>query len=259
MPQKTRLLIAAVSALFTLPVWAGDAASSSPITANISMVNNYLYRGISKTDGGPAVQGGFDIAAAYGLYVGAWGSNFSWLVDKGFANGSSLELDAYAGIKNSFHTDFTYDAGILRYHYPATYNAGATDADTSEIYGAIGYQWLVAKYSYSLGNEFGVANSRGTNYLDISANYPISDSGVTLGAHYGKQAYKGSTASDLTAAGQNPSYADYKLTASWDVNSYVFGVAYSRTNAARGAGAYYNVLGKDLGRGAAILSLRRTF
>lgn len=258
MLQKTKLLIAALSALFTLPAWAGDAAPSSPVSANISMVSNYLYRGISRTGNSPAVQGGFEAMASNGLYIGAWGSNISWLGDRGLATGSSLELDAYAGIKDNFATDFTYDLGVLRYHFPAIYIISATNADTNEIYGAIGYQWLTAKYSSSRGNAFGVADSKGSSYLDISANYPFPDSGVTLGAHYGKQAYKGTSANNLKIAGSDPSYADYKLSISMDLKGYVLGLAYSKTNTVKGTG-YYNVLGKDLGRSEAIFSLRHTF
>lgn len=258
MPQKSKLLVAALSALFAVPASASDAASSSPATANISIVSNYLYRGISKTSSFPAVQGGIDMVASNGLYVGAWGSNVSWLGDKGITVGSSLELDAYAGVKNSFATDYSYDLGLLRYHYTGLYNAGAASADTNELYGALGYQWLEAKYSYSLGNAFGVAGSKGTTYLDVSASYPVSDSGFTLGAHYGKQTYKGLTADSLKLAGLDPSYSDYRVSVSKDLSGFVVGLAYSKTNTVKGTG-YYNVLGKDLGRTTAVFSIRRTF
>lgn len=259
MPQMNKLLVVTLCALFAFPAWADNAAPSSPITANISMVNNYLYRGISKTGGKPAIQGGFDIAVANGFYIGAWGSNISWLSDTGVAQSSSMELDTYAGVKNNISADFTYDIGILRYNFPATYSAGMVSPDTNEIYGALGFQWLMAKYSRSQGNAFGMANSKGTDYLDISANYPIPDSGVTLGAHYGKQSYKGTTSEALKLAGKDPSYTDYRVNISKNVNGYEFGLAYSKTNTAKGAGAYYNILARDLGRTAAILSLRRTF
>jgi len=258
MPHQKKLLLAALGALSALPAWAADSATPSPVTANISIVNNYLYRGISRTAGSPAVQGGVDLAASNGLYVGVWGSNASWLADRGAATGSSLELDVYAGIKNNFFTDFSYDFGVMRYHFPAVYTAGAINADTDEIHGELGYAWLAAKYSYSLGNAFGLASSKGTNYVDVSANYPISNSGVTVGAHYGKQTYKGTAAASLVLAGLDPSYSDYGLSISKDAGGYVLGFAYSKTSTAKGAG-YYNVLGRDLGRTAAVFSVRRTF
>lgn len=265
MPQKKKLLTAALGALFTLsalfttPACAADSASPSPVTANISIENNYLYRGISRTSGLPAVQGGIDMAASNGLYLGVWGSNSSWVADRGMATGASLEFDAYAGIKNNFYTDFTYDFGVLRYHFPGVYNAGQINADTDEVHAELGYAWFAAKYSYALGNTFGVADAKGTNYIDLSADYPVSDTGVTLGAHYGKQKFKGTGAAALAAAGQDPSYADYKLSISKELSGYVLGLAYSKTNTAKGAGTYYNVFGRDLGRTTAIFSVKRTF
>lgn len=257
MPQKTKLPIIALGVLFTLPAWADDATAPSPLTANVSIVSDYVYRGISRNNGFPAVQGGVDLAANSGFYIGTWGSNVSWLADQGMVKGSSLELDAYAGVKNNLYTDFTYDFGVMRYHYPAVYTLGAINADTDEVHGAIGYQWLSAKYSYTLGNAFGIADTKGSRYLDISANYPIPDSGVTLGAHYGMQSYAGITANSLKAAGTDPSYADARVNLSYNMNGFVLGVAYSRTF--KLSSYYINSLGNNLGRSKTIFSLNRTF
>ena len=254
---KSKLLNSVVLAALAIPcvAMAEDAAPASPFTANVSVVSNYLYRGISQTGAKPALQGGFDYAHSSGFYAGVWGSSISWLSDAKIANNAGLELDTYFGLKNSFATDFTYDVGFLRYNYPGSYLV-ATKADTNEVYGAIGYQWLTAKYSYSLGDTFGTAGAKGTDYIDLSANYPVADTGVTLGAHYGKQKYKGVNAGVGIGA---LSYDDYKLSVSKDFSGYVLGLAYSSTNAAKGAGAAYNVLGKDLGKATAVLSLAHTF
>ena len=248
-----------------LPVFAEEA----PFSTNVSLVSNYLYRGISQTGGKPAVQGGFDYTHSSGFYVGAWGSNISWLSDtyaasaianagvaKAGANNAGLELDTYLGFKNSFATDFNYDVGFLRYNYPGTYPAtfapGAAKADTNEVYGLIGYKWISLKYSYSLGNTFGVADAKGTDYIDLSANYPVADTGITLGAHYGRQDFKGQY------AGFGPtalSYDDYRFSVNKDFSGYVVGLTYSKTNAT----AVYTVLGNDLGKGVVVASITRTF
>jgi len=243
--------------LLSFPAWADDVVAPSPLTSNISIVSDYVYRGLSRTNGFPAVQGGLDLAASNGFYIGTWGSNISWLADQGGVKGSGLELDAYVGVKNNFYTDFIYDFGYLRYHYPAVYSAGAVNADTDEIHGAVGYQWLTAKYSYSLGNTFGIGDSKGIHYLDISANYPFTDTGITLGAHYGKQIYQGAAADALKAAGMDPSYDDAKLNISYNMNGYVLGLAYSRTF--KISSYYINSAGNNLGRAKAIFSLNHTF
>jgi uncharacterized protein (TIGR02001 family) len=103
-------------------------------------------------------------------------------------------------------------------------------------------------------------NAKGTSYFDLSASYALPDTGITLGAHYGKQTYKGSTQDALAAAGATATYSDYKLSASKDFGGYVVGLAYSDTNANAGAGQFYTSLqGKELGRSTAILSLSRSF
>jgi uncharacterized protein (TIGR02001 family) len=249
---KNKVLVAALASAFALPALAGDFTPS----ANVSLVSNYLYRGISQSGANPAIQGGFDLAHASGAYVGVWGSSISWLGDAAVATDAGLELDTYFGFKNAFATDFNYDVGFLRYNYPGDYAATATKADTNEIYGALGYKWITAKLSYSLGDLFGVANAKGSTYFDLSAAYPIADTGITLGAHYGKQTYKGSTADGFKLANQDPSYADYKVSVSKDFSGYVLALAYSNTNA---SAFYTSPQNKKLGKSTAVVSLSRTF
>jgi len=277
--QNTKLLIVALGAMFALPALAEDAAvtkhkedihvipaSEHTVTSNVGLVSDYLYRGISQTGQRPAIQGGFDYAHSSGLYAGVWGSSISWISDAALAANAGLELDTYFGYKNSFAGDFSYDVGFLRYNYPTgTYAAGATKADTNEIYGLIGYKWITAKYSYALGDTFAVSEAKGTSYLDLSASYPIPDTGITLGAHYGKQSYKGTTADKLAANGADPSYSDYKLSVTKDFSGYVVGLAYSNTNASTATGAFYKAItavngrARDLGRATGVLSLNRSF
>lgn len=245
--QKSKLLVAVLGALIAVPA----LADTSPVSGNVTLTSNYLYRGISQTGANAAIQGGFDYAHSSGFYIGAWGSSISWLSDGGVASNAGLELDTYAGFKGG--EKVTYDVGFLRYNYPGTYAPGATKADTNEVYGQIGYSIVTAKLSYSLGDLFGVSKASGSTYFDLSASYPIADSGFTVGAHYGKQTYKGVTADALKAAGADPSYADYNVKVSKDLGGYVFALMYSSTNAKKGG--FYTVGGKDLGKGTAVLSL----
>jgi uncharacterized protein (TIGR02001 family) len=279
--MQKKLLVAVLGTLFAMPALAEDApaaaapaaAAAAPaaaptpsVTSNVSLVTNYLYRGISQTAAKPAIQGGFDYTHSSGFYAGTWGSSISWISDSGAATAAGLELDTYFGFKNSFATDYNYDVGFLRYNYPGNYVPGATKADTNEIYGLIGYKWISAKYSYSLGDTFGVPDAQGTGYLNITASYAVPDTSWTLGAHYGKQTYKGSsTAYKLATASGDPTYSDYNLSVSTDLapltkdlSGYSLGLLYSNTNAKSG-GFYTSPQGKDLGKGTAVLSLSRTF
>ncbi len=227
------------------------AADFTP-SSNVSLVSDYLYRGISQTGAGAAIQGGFDLAHSSGVYVGAWGSSISWLSDAGVATTAGLELDTYAGYKGAAG-DVSYDVGFLRYNYPGTYVAGATKGDTNEVYGAVTYSIVTAKLSYCLGDLFGVSKAAGSTYAELNASYAIPDTGISLGGHVGQQTYKGETAAALA---DTATYTDYKLSASKDFSGYVVGLAYSSTNA---SAFYTSPQGKKLGKGAAMFSLSRAF
>lgn len=258
--MKSTLLNSMILAALALPgvAMAADAAPTPEhtFTSNVGLVSDYLYRGISQSGAKPAIQGGFDYAHSSGLYAGVWGSSISWLSDAGVATTAGLELDTYAGYKGAM-SDVSYDVGFLRYNYPGTYVAGAVKADTNEIYGALTYSIVTAKYSYALGDTFGVPDAKGTSYLDLSASYALADTGVTLGAHYGKQSFSGSSAKYMAAiVAGTPTYTDYKLSVSKDLSGYVLGLAYSNTNA---SAFYTSVQNKKLGKGTAVLSLTRSF
>jgi uncharacterized protein (TIGR02001 family) len=246
--MKSKLLNSLILAALAVPgvVMAADAPPPPPVTGNVALVTDYLYRGISQTGGGPAIQGGFDYAHSSGFYAGVWGSSISWISDSATGSNAGLELDTYFGFKNSFATDFSYDVGFLRYNYPGKYgtlSAPYAKPDTNEIYGLIGWKWITLKYSNSLGDTFGVSDASGTSYIDLSASYTLEGSGVTLGAHYGEQKYKGSSADMLVAAGTDPSYSDYNVSVAKDFSGYVIGLKYSDTNVKKGG--YYSWLSAD--------------
>jgi uncharacterized protein (TIGR02001 family) len=65
------------------------APAPSPITANVTVVNDYRYRGMTQSNYKPAIQGGFDYAHESGFYIGNWNSTISWISD-GYQNGTQL-------------------------------------------------------------------------------------------------------------------------------------------------------------------------
>lgn len=255
--MKNKLLNTVLVAALAVPgvVMAEDAF---PLTANVGFTTDYIFRGISQTSTNPAVQGGIDYAHSSGLYAGAWGSNVSWIADSGaVASGSvTMELDTYFGFRNTLANDFSYDVGFIRYNYPGDYTsaAGFAKADTDEIYGAIGYKWLTAKYSYGLGKFLTVPGASGTSYFEINASVPLEAADVTLGAHVGKQTYKGAAAD---AFANTPTYTDYKLSVTKDIKGYVFGLAYTDTNAS--PFYTYAANGGDWAKGTAVLSVTHSF
>lgn len=212
--KKTLIAGLVAGALGSGLAQAQAPASPHTLTGNIGLYSQYIFRGLMQTNQNPALQGGFDYSHASGLYAGTWASNVSWLTDSSAATGytsGSLEWDFYGGYRGSFgKSGVGYDVGLLYYWYPGNHNTvvfpGTVKADTLELYGALSWKWLSAKYSYSLNNEtFGVANSDGTWYLDLSANFPLADK-LNLQLHYGIQEFDGSTPAGVS----NDTFASYK-------------------------------------------------
>lgn len=96
----------AVLGIFAMPVLSfanetAPAAEPAPpytLAYNVGLYSQYIFRGLTQTDGSPAIQGGVDFTHSSGFYLGAWASNISWLEDGGNYQGFSLELDLYGAI-----------------------------------------------------------------------------------------------------------------------------------------------------------------
>jgi len=227
------------------------AAEESPhsLSANVGLYSDYVFRGISQTGGDPAIQGGLDYSHASGFYLGTWASNVGWLEDfQGYQSGN-VEIDLYGGFRGDIgKTGLTFDVGAIQYMYPGDKVAVVNDADTTEVYAALGWKWFTVKYSYYVSDEvFGIGNltagntgdSSGSDYLSIAASVPVGDTGLTLGASWGTFSFENNGAFD---------YDDWKVSAAYDMGKLskiaegvTVGVAYTDTNAARTAPVVGNV------------------
>lgn len=244
------LLLAAVAWITASPCRADDAPVSN-VAGSVVIVNDYLFRGLSQTNQKPALQPGIEYDHASGWYVGAWGSNISWLSDVSTSAAplsSSVELDFYAGYRGSFNADWTYDAGLYGYYYPGSYPAGFTRPYTTEAYALLGWKGLTLKYSHALTNLFGFADSKNSDYVDLSWNYEFTPS-WTLAAHVGHQDVSNNSGF---------AYFDWKVGVTKAFSSgYSLALGYYGTNAARSG--YTNGHDHYVGRATGVLSLGKSF
>lgn len=241
-----------------------SAAAASPFTftGNLTLASQYRYRGIEQTAGRPAVQGGFDLAHESGLYVGTWASNVSWLSDLGAQN-SSLEWDFYGGFKKTFG-DLGFDVGGLYYYYPGRFgrdtNYGALgfrEPNTFELYAGVSWKMLSLKYSHAMTRLFGIPDSEGAGYLDLTGNFDVGN-GFTVVAHVGHQRIPASPTLNYTRG--DLSYTDWRLGVTKELVGLTFGLAYVDTNAKAGTGAFYRSLqNRDVGKGAVVATIGKTF
>ena len=269
--QTTKLpsLIAlAITSILSAPLLAEEAATPEhTLTGNLGLFSSYRFRGIDQTFGRPALQGGFDYSHSSGFYAGNWNSNIS--SGAGYPEGN-LEMDFYGGYKASVG-DFGIDVGGLYYYYPGTNlnianngKSGSGRVDNTEIYLAASWKFLALKYSHAISDYFAVPDTKGTGYLDLSANYDLGN-GWGVNGHVGHLNFRNVS---------NASYTDWKLGVTKDISGWVIGAAYVDTNAKGncGNGEFYcfsnslsnqNVQNgsktRDAGRGIAILSVSKTF
>lgn len=227
----------------------GTQASDFTVSANLSLVSQYRYRGIMQTNNKPAVQGGFDLVHASGFYIGNWNSSISWLDDSDPDVSAAVEMDFYAGYTGTLWRDLTYDVGVLEYYYPGSYPGGYTRPYTTEAYLGLGYGPVSFKYSHALTNLFGVPDSKNSQYYDLSASFETGVWGTTFDAHVGYQKVRNL---------DDGSYTDWSLGISKDWgHGFSTTLAYIDTNADRDV--YSNTKGKYTGRSTVLLSLSKSF
>jgi uncharacterized protein (TIGR02001 family) len=238
------ITVTAVAAFTAAPSQAEEAVPDNSLTFNASVVSDYRFRGISQTRLKPALQGGADYSNnPTGLYAGTWLSTLKWVKDSG-GNGN-IEWDIYAGKKGNFTQDLSYDFGVLSYVYPS--NDLHPDANTTELYGQLGYGHAYIKYSQSLTNLFGAVNSKNSGYLDIGANIDVSN-GYTVNLHAGHQTVKNNS---------TLSYNDWKVGLTKDFGFLSGSVAVIGTDTKNYAGPAPDR--KNLGKTALLVAATKTF
>jgi uncharacterized protein (TIGR02001 family) len=111
---------------------AAPASAEVAFSGNVALTTDYLFRGVSQTDGAPAIQGGFDAAIGQ-FYVGTWACSVDF-ASVGSLEGN-IEIDLYAGFKPTLGPVST-DFGVIGYFYPGASDIlGTAELDYVEVYG----------------------------------------------------------------------------------------------------------------------------
>lgn len=229
MKLKSKLLLALLATSSAAFAQTAPAAPESTLSYNVGVVSEYRYRGMGQSRGDAALQGGLDYAHTNGFYAGAWGSTIKWVKDYGATEGAN-ELDMYAGYKFEA-AGLGYDVGYLRYEYLNNNMKTVTgsNANTDEIYGAVTAGPATLKYSYSLSDLFGNANSKGSTYIDLSATFDLGN-GYSLVPHMGRQVIK-------NVENKAGDYSDFALTLNKDLGD---GLSASISAISTTGGSFYN-------------------
>tara|TARA_B100001989_G_C24538177_1_gene465772 strand:- start:233 stop:913 length:681 start_codon:yes stop_codon:yes gene_type:complete len=138
-----------------------------PVTANVALTTDYIWRGLTQTSRNPAISGGFDYAHESGFYAGTWASNVEFGNND---NAESQELEGYFGYTHKINDSLGVTLGYIYYDYPG------------------------AKASNNYDFQEGV----------LSATYTQSDMSVTVGVNYSDNFWGGS--GDATFVNGSVSY-----------------------------------------------------
>ena len=175
-------------------------------SANVGVVSNYVWRGLTQTANDSAIQGGLDYSHSSGLSVGTWVSNTAF---------GSQELDIY-GAYNGTVREFGYSISAIQYRYPSL-----TDANWTEW--ALGGSYKNFNAKYSSTSKYLNLDSK-ANYLEAAASFELKKD-VSLGLHVGHQKINDETVVGL------PSYTDYNVS----LHTGDFAFTISKTNLSKSA------------------------
>ena len=164
--------LAAVLATGTMFTTVTQAAS---IEGNVGITSDYIWRGMTQSDGESSFSGGIDISTDGGFYAGTWVGD----VKDTAGTGASYELDVYAGYAGETGS-ISYDVGYIQYMYPDV----DADQDFGEVYVGLGTGPVSVTYYYEVDNDDGAVDSGDNTYLSLDYGMDLGDDwGLSL--HYG--------------------------------------------------------------------------
>ena len=194
---------------------SGEEDGDFDISASLSGVSDYRFRGLSLSEKDPAVQGSLDIEHKSGFYLGTWASSLG-------GSTADAEIDLYGGWRGEVGSGVNVDIGAVAYVYP-----GDANLDYVELLGSISYTLgpveakLGAAYSPSQDNLGNADNIYG--YFDASFGIPSTP--VTVTAHIGHE--------DGSLAGPTGKKWDWSLGAAVVVDRFTLGLTYVDTDVNR--------------------------
>jgi uncharacterized protein (TIGR02001 family) len=166
-------------------------SDAADFTGYLVLTSDYVYRGVTYSDGDIAGQLGGDLSFDSGLYFGAWASTID--ISNGPARQRDTEIKYYVGYSHDFGRNWSFGANLVAFTFPGA--EGNIDYDYEEFTVSANYRdsvWLEYSYSpdiYNTGQstqnlallaEWRLANqfrlSAGVGYYDVSE---LTGSGYT--------------------------------------------------------------------------------
>ncbi len=125
------LLVASTLSVAATTASAAGVLDKENFSANIAVTSDYLFRGITLSNGDGAVSGGFDWGYN-GFYLGTWASSISAVETESF------EIDYYGGYTGEV-SGIAYSLDFIYYDYPGEAGGTTPDLEYYEYGGSLGY------------------------------------------------------------------------------------------------------------------------
>jgi len=133
-------LLAALLACVALPAHAVE------FSGYLTLTTDYVWRGVTQSDGDPAAQLGGEVSFRSGIYAGLWGSTID--IDNGGGRQRDFELNYYVGFSHDLSRRWIVGLNVVAYNYPG--QEGPIDYNYEEVGVSLNFDdraWL--EYAYS--------------------------------------------------------------------------------------------------------------
>ncbi len=229
MRKATLMGLVAAALMAISPAHAQTKLTMIPgeVSATATFTTDYVFRGISQSDGGPAIQGSFDYAYKFmdptTFYLGIWGSN----VDFDDGDEATIEIDFTGGFKGEI-AGFTWQLGGIYYYYP--------NAEIGPL--RLEYDYLEGMVKF--GRDFGILSaSVNANYSsdyfgetgdglwlagDVTVPLPMLPLSTALTGHIGRQKI------DNNRRFGTPDYTEWAVGATASASGFNFALQYTDTS-----------------------------
>ncbi len=133
--MKFLYVLPVVAALASAPA-AAQAPGGVTISGEANLLSDYRFRGVSRSDEDPALQGALTLQTDSGFYVGGRGTTLKGIDRVTAGDFGDVELDLYAGYGMDLGLGTSLDAGMMVYVFPD----GEGQTDYFEPYASVSHQ-----------------------------------------------------------------------------------------------------------------------
>lgn len=207
--------------LLMLAACSAQPAAAVEVSAELGVVSDYRYRGVTLSDGNPAAQASVTIEHDSGAYASLWASTIE---EADFD--ADMEVDLVGGYAIDLGNNLSLDLSVSYFAYPS-------EADSNYFEGTAALERSKGPTTFRAGVSF-VPKQRGTkdeeggshrnSYLFAGASHELDKLPLTLSAELGHER-------GFFAEVERGGKWDWSLAAGLQLDRYRLGLVHSGTDA----------------------------